>query len=606
MSKLLDPKVSELVATPAGRRMLSAVSPSFFDSYYLGLEQPQFRKNWLDTIDELQKESTTKKQKKKLLVLAPRNFGKSTLAISFILRQICLNRNISILYISATLGQAEKRVRVIKEYLDDPKIQEDFCQHPYLPFFGPGSKETAAQLYVTRPGKSQFPTLEACGLGTAITGNHVDIVILDDVDTPETTNSPALRQKTREWLGATLIPIMNVSSILLAIGTRKNAADIYDFMLNDPTYSVIHDQAIIEWPKSYEYIYEKDKNGKDLLKGVKLEGGKSLWPEHRSLEYLLMEKRTMGSVLFEREMQNNCIDTADAIIQDIWIKSCLTNSYTFDHPPSLLKLNNCNIIQCWDLALQTDAKKAQKNDNDWSVGWTLCKDTKTNIIWVLDAVKFRGVSQQNLVDNIEAFYDKWGELVQKIAIETNAFGSLYFDTLKLRGLPIKSVKMTAKNNLKNGIHKIAQKFENALIRLPIGDNICSQFVEYFTDEAIKYPFAKHDDSLTSFLHGLNEIDQVFHYEVSVGDKIIGDDGEIEETTDFHNPYGMDAFWESFRQMDYDNDPHALDQVDYPDKDWRKTKNKDGRSKQKVENPNYGKVVSFGLDPNIKDEDIYEE
>ena len=69
MSKLLDPKVTELVATPAGRRMLSAVSPSFFDSYYLGLEQPQFRKNWLDTIDELQKESTTKKQKKKLILL---------------------------------------------------------------------------------------------------------------------------------------------------------------------------------------------------------------------------------------------------------------------------------------------------------------------------------------------------------------------------------------------------------------------------------------------------------------------------------------------------------------------------------------------------------
>lgn len=605
MSKL-DPKIAQLMATAEGRRMLSAVSPSFFDSYYLGLEQPKFRKNWLDTIEELQKECINKKQKKKLLVLAPRNHGKSTLAISFILRQICLNRNISILYISATLSQAEKRVRVIKEFLDDEKIQGDWCQHPYLPFFGPGSKETAAQLYVTRPGKSQFPTLEACGLGTAITGNHVDIVILDDVDTPETTNSPALRAKTREWLGATLIPIMNVSSMLLAIGTRKNPSDLYEFMLNDPTYNVIHDQAILEWPTSYEYIYERDKTGKDLLKGVQLEGGKALWPEHRPLDYLLMEKRTMGTLLFEREMQNNCIDSEDAIIKDVWIKSCLTNSYTFDNPPPLLNLDKCNIIQAWDLALQTDAKKAQKNDNDWSVGWTMAKDNKTGIIWVLDAVKFRGVSQQTLVDNIENFYEKWGDFVSRVCVETNAFGALYFDDIKSRGIPIRGVKMTAKNNLKNGIHKIAQKFENGLIRLPIGDNICSQFVEYFTDESVKFPFGKHDDALCAFLHGLNEIDTVFHYEVSIGSRVINDQGEIEDTTEFHNPNSMEAFWSQFSQMDEDyEDDKALRSKDFEEKDWRKTKNKDGRSKQKIENPNYGQPIRYGLD-GCEDDKITED
>jgi phage terminase large subunit-like protein len=603
----MDPKVAQLIATSQGRRMLSAASPSFFDSYYLGLEQPEFRKHWLDTIEELQKECLDKKQKKKLLVLAPRNHGKSTLAISFILRQICLNRNISILYISATLGQAEKRVRVIKEFLDDEKIQADFCQYPYLPFFGPGSKETASQLYVTRPGKSQFPTLEACGLGTAITGNHVDIVILDDVDTPETTNSPALRAKTREWLGATLIPIMNVSSMLLAIGTRKNSQDLYDFMLNDPTYNIIHDQAILEWPTSYEYIYERDKTGKDLLKGVKLEGGKALWPEHRPLDYLLMEKRTMGSLLFEREMQNNCIDSEDAIIKDVWIKSCLTNSYTFDHPPPLLKLDKCNIIQAWDLALQTDAKKAQKNDNDWSVGWTMAKDNKTGIIWVLDAMRFRGVSQQTLVDNIEKFYDKWGDVVHKVVVETNAFGALYFDAIKARNIPLRGVKMTAKNNLKNGIHKIAQKFETGLIRLPIGDNICAQFVEYFTDEAIKFPFGKHDDTLTSMLHCLNEIDSVFHYEISVGSVMIDENGEIEGTTEYHDPNSLEAFWSQFKQMDEDyEDDKALRSKDFSEKDWRKTKNKDGRSKQKVQNQNYGKPIAFGLDPSIGDDEIYDD
>ena len=258
------------------------------------------------------------------------------------------------------------------------------------------------------------------------------------------------------------------------------------------------------------------------------------------------------------------------------------------------------------MALQTDAKKAQKNDNDFSVGWTLAKDNKTGVIWVLDVMRFRGVSQQTLVDNIEAFYDKWSDVVSKVAVETNAFGALYFDSIKTRGIPIKGVKMTAKNNLKNGIHKIAQKFENSLVRLPVGDNICSQFIEYFNDEAIKYPFAKHDDSLTSFLHGLNEIEQVFHYEVSVGNRIINENGEIEDTTEYHNPNSMEAFWQQFRQMDEDwEDDKALRNKDYPEKDWRKTKNKDGRSKQKVENPNYGKLVRYGLD-GCDDDEITED
>jgi hypothetical protein len=166
--------------------------------------------------------------------------------------------------------------------------------------------------------------------------------------------------------------------------------------------------------------------------------------------------------------------------------------------------------------------------------------------------------------------------------------------------------MTAKNNLKNGIHKIAQKFENALIRLPIGDNICSQFVEYFTDEAIKYPFAKHDDSLTSFLHGLNEIDQVFHYEVSIGNKIIGDDGEIEDTTEYNNPNSMEAFWEQFRQMDEDyEDDKSLRSKDFPEKDWRKQINENGRSKRKIDNQNYGKPIRYGLD-GCDDDEITED
>jgi DNA-binding IclR family transcriptional regulator len=68
----LNPKVAQMMATAEGRRMLSAVSPSFFDSYYLNLSQAPHRKNWLETIEQLQKDAKETKTKKKLLVLSPR------------------------------------------------------------------------------------------------------------------------------------------------------------------------------------------------------------------------------------------------------------------------------------------------------------------------------------------------------------------------------------------------------------------------------------------------------------------------------------------------------------------------------------------------------
>ena len=88
MSKL-NPKVAEMIATPEGRRMLSAISPSFFDSYYLGLEQAPHRVNWLNTIEDLQKEAKKVNTKKKLLVLSARGH-RQVIAFNFICPQATL------------------------------------------------------------------------------------------------------------------------------------------------------------------------------------------------------------------------------------------------------------------------------------------------------------------------------------------------------------------------------------------------------------------------------------------------------------------------------------------------------------------------------------
>ena len=453
--------------------------------------------------------------------------GKSLLAISYCVRKICMDRNISILFISASAGQAEKRVRLIKQFLESEKIISDWANGNDIPAFkGSDAKWTSTQLYVQREGTAVDPTLEAIGSGGKITGAHVDIVIIDDLEDDTTTGSAGVRSKTREWLNATVTPILNQGGLMIVIGTRKHADDAYEHMKKDPTFTVIEDPAIIKWPTKYEYCVEKDENGREVLKGVKYTNDyKVLWPEYRDLDYLLLERRSMGTTLFAREMQNEVIAVEDSIIKPEWVDACTTATYELGNIPVNLNLDDCSIIQCWDLSIESDAKKAATNDSDFTVGFTLARDKK-GCIWILDVFRDRGLTQTEILSAILQKYDKWKEYVSTVVVEKNSFGNLYIQQLQTTSLPVKAVAMTRHNSLKSGIHKIAVLFENNLFKIPVGNEFSRQFLNTFAEEASQYPFAKHDDTLSSLFHGINELQTIRgNYIVSVGDKIFTGKGE---------------------------------------------------------------------------------
>jgi len=528
----MNKNINELLLTPQGRRALSSASSVFFDCHYLSMTAAKHRTKCLETIEKLEEEAKENNTKKKLLVLHPRSHGKSLLAISYCLRKICMNRNTSILFISASAGQAEKRVRLIKQFLESDKVVEDWASGDMIPFKGSESKWTSTQLYVQREGASVDPTLEAIGSGGKITGAHVDIVIIDDLEDDITTSSAGVRAKTREWLNATVMPILNQGGMMLVIGTRKNADDCYAHMKQDPTFAVIEDPAIIKWPENFEYIVEKDPKGREILKNVKVEGDyEVLWPEFRPLDYLLMERRSMGPTLFAREMQNEVNSIEDAVIKPDWIEASKNIHYSLGEIPPHLDINECTVVQSWDLSIESDAKKAKAGDTDWSVGYTLARDNK-GVIWIIDVWRRRGITQNAILDGIVGQYNKWSEFVRSVTVEKNSFGALYVQQLQKTSMPVKAVNMTRHNSLKIGIHKIAVLFENGLIKLPGKDEVSRSFVDTFTLECIEWPASKHDDCLDSLMHGIGELQKNHsNYQIAIGDKVIDNKGNIQNDRD---------------------------------------------------------------------------
>ena len=94
--------VNDLILTKEGRRLLSIKSPVFFATYYLGFDYVEHQEKWINECTYLSQKAIEENTKEKLLVLAPRDHGKSYLSILYTVWRLCIDRNSKILFVSAT------------------------------------------------------------------------------------------------------------------------------------------------------------------------------------------------------------------------------------------------------------------------------------------------------------------------------------------------------------------------------------------------------------------------------------------------------------------------------------------------------------------------
>lgn len=514
--------IKQLISTKQGRRLLSIHSPSFFATYYLGYDYAQHQDDWLAECERLTKAAQADNAKKKMLLLAPRDHGKSFLSIAYTVRRLCTDRNAKILWISASSGQAEKRVRMVKQFLNSPRIIEDWASDDLPPFKDESTKWVSTQIYIVRPDESVDPSVEATGCGGSITGGHVDCIIMDDLEDDRTVYSSSVREKTRDWLKGTVQPMLNRNGFMLVVGTRKHFDDVYAHMIKDPTFELYNDPAISQMPESYTFDMGMDRDGRDIIKNVIVNGpSKVLWPQERPIEYLLKEKQAVGGLLFAREFMNQVQSDDAAAFKWEWLdKAKERGSHLgFGEIPPVEKLQ---IVQGWDLALITDAKKAEDQDGDFTVGTTWGKDQDGNR-YLLSICRFRGVSPNVLQRKIVEEYERFKQFVTCVMIEKNAFGQLHLLELqKKTDLPLKQHLTTAgaKSSPWTGVPALAALFENGKIILPYRDQETKDTVDILCQELYGLGKEKHDDTAMSLWIAETAMrDASFQYAVSFGDDI---------------------------------------------------------------------------------------
>ena len=166
------------------------------------------------------------------LILWPRGHQKSTLLAFWCAWWVVKHPDTSILYASATAELAELQLGLIKQILESKFVKK------YWPELYPEASEfiwrnnaiTTGHWKRSIEGMRDY-TVKAVGVGGTITGQHYDVILLDDLVEEKNSEGKTERGKVSRWFSF-LTSIINDAGITKAVGTRYHPKDLYDEMMS--------------------------------------------------------------------------------------------------------------------------------------------------------------------------------------------------------------------------------------------------------------------------------------------------------------------------------------------------------------------------------------
>ena len=224
---------------------------------------------------------------KRLLLMAFRSAGKSTITGLFAAWLIYCNPDLRILVLAADFNLAKKMVRNVKRILERHPLTESLLpQNP--------DQWASDRFTVKRMLELRDPTMLAKGVTANVTGSRADIVICDDVEVPNTCDSAEKRENLRERLGEmnyVLVP----GGTQLYVGTPHSYYSIY---AENPRTEIGEDTVFLD--------------GFTRLKIPVLdENGHSAWIERYSEEDIARIKRAAGPNKFSSQMMLKPLNIAN-------------------------------------------------------------------------------------------------------------------------------------------------------------------------------------------------------------------------------------------------------------------------------------------------------
>lgn len=253
------------------------------------------------------------------MALVPRDHQKSTMIAYRVAWEITRDPSVTVLYISATSGLAEKQLKFIKDILDHPKYRSYWPEMTH-PEEGKREKWTNSEIMVDHPRRVaegvRDSTVFTAGLTTSITGLHCNIAVLDDVVVNENAYTQEGRDKVESQYSL-LASIETTDAREWIVGTRYHPKDLYGTLIETSVDIVNEDGDVTDTAPVYE-VWQKEVE--DMGDG----SGEYLWPRTQrgdgkwfgfNARILAMKRaKYLNRTQFHAQYYNNPNDPGDEAI----------------------------------------------------------------------------------------------------------------------------------------------------------------------------------------------------------------------------------------------------------------------------------------------------
>lgn len=224
----------------------------------------------------------------RMMVLSPPRHGKTSLLAHFMCWLIIWRPNIRIMWVGNNEPIASEAVGLVRDHLES---NEELVRwfSPQGDGFRPSGRtggywQSGGFTVKTRTVTGiKSPTMVAVGRAGKILSRDCDVIIVDDIEDQESTESPTTRVRTRTWVTNTLESRKEDHTSMFCIGSRQHPDDLYGYLLDDPL-----------WTSHVDSAHAQTCTIDPLDEAAHVDC--MLMPEIRSYTWL-MEKRRSASVL---------------------------------------------------------------------------------------------------------------------------------------------------------------------------------------------------------------------------------------------------------------------------------------------------------------------
>jgi hypothetical protein len=316
--------------------------------------------------------------------------GKSSLVAPSVAWLLARDPTLRVAFVSNTAAQATRQVGGLARVIESPDAQR------IDPTLAPGPHWTAGALSVrAKPTEIRDDNALAVSLdGAGHIGSRFDLVVLDDLDSPSTTSTPAARDSTWRWLTSTVLSRQGPRSRLVLLTTVWHADDVRGRLL-----ALGADQRV--------RVPIQDANGR------------SAWPARWTLDRIAARRRELGPRVAARVLDCNPLSDDACVFDHALVKAMVDRGLAL--PTTLYDAPRGRHVVGVDVAFST----GPTSDQSAIVVVRACEDGRREVVHVeaarldLDSLSARVVSVCHAFGGVAA-------------IESNGGGAFVYQQVRKR------------------------------------------------------------------------------------------------------------------------------------------------------------------------------